>query len=54
MAKLADRLQLTPSARDRAGLMQAMTKSTQADIVSKTMKGYEEFKRLTNAKNEKG
>ena len=46
LRQLAVELQATPAARDRAGLVQAMTRSTQADVVSKTMAGYEEFKRL--------
>lgn len=46
---LAAELQATPAARDRAGLVQAMTRSTQADVVSKTLAGYEEFKRMQAA-----
>lgn len=49
LMKLGDRLNLTPNARDRMNLVQAMTKSTQADIVSKTMDGYKKFKELSNA-----
>lgn len=44
-------LNLTPNARDRAGLMRAMTKSTQADIVKKTLDGYEQFKKQQKALN---
>ena len=49
---LGGELNLTPSARDRAGLMRAMTKSTQADMVKKTMDAYEQFKRQQKALNE--
>ena len=45
-------LNLTPTARDRAGLMRAMTRSTQADAVKKTIEGYEQFKRQQKALNE--
>jgi phage terminase small subunit len=49
---LGGELNLTPSARDRAGLMHAMTRSTQADMVKKTMDAYEQFKRQQKALNE--
>lgn len=45
-------LNLTPTARDRAGLMRAMTRSTQADAVKKTIEGYEQFKKQQKALNE--
>lgn len=51
LRQLADALQLTPTARDRAGLMRAMTKSTQADVVKKTLDGYEQFKKQQKALN---
>lgn len=46
MMRLAAVLQMTPEARGRAGLVDALTKSTQADVVNKTIAGYSEFKRL--------
>ena len=52
LRQLGDALNLTPTARDRAGLMQAMTKSTQADVVRKTLDGYEQFKKYQKALNE--
>lgn len=45
LRQLGDVLNLTPTARDRNGLMQAMTKSTQADVVRKTAEGFAEFKK---------
>ena len=51
LRQLGDALNLTPTARDRAGLMQAMTKSTQADVVRKTLDGYEQFKKQQKALN---
>lgn len=51
LRQLADALQLTPTARDRAGLMRAMRESTQADIVKKTLDGYEQFKKQQKAVN---
>lgn len=51
LRQLGDALNLTPTARDRAGLMQAMTRSTQADVVRKTLDGYEEFKKRQKALN---
>ena len=48
---LGDVLQINPSARDRAKLMDAVTKSTQADVVRKTLDGYEQFKRQQKALN---
>ena len=45
LRQLGDALNLTPTARDRAGLMRAMTRSTQADVVRKTLDGYEQFKK---------
>ena len=51
LRQLAVELQATPAARDRAGLMQAMTRSTQADIVKKTMEGYAEFRRRRDAQD---
>lgn len=52
LRQLGDALNLTPTARDRAGLMRAMTKSTQADVVRKTLEGYEQFKAAQKALNE--
>lgn len=43
LMRLGDALNLSPIARDRAGLVKAMTKSTQMDIVSKTIEGYKRF-----------
>ena len=51
LRQLGDALNLTPTARDRAGLMRAMTKSTQADVVRKTLDGYEKFKAQQKALN---
>ena len=51
LRQLGDALNMTPTARDRAGLMRAMTKSTQADVVRKTIAGYEEFKKRQKALN---
>lgn len=44
LRQLGDALNLTPTARDRAGLMRAMTKSTQADVVRKTIDGWNQFR----------
>lgn len=52
LRQIGGELNLTPSARDRAGLMRAMTRSTQADIVKKTLDGYEQFKAAQKALNE--
>ena len=46
LRQLAVELNATPAARMRAGLVDAMTRSTQADVVAKTIAGYEEFRRL--------
>lgn len=51
LRQLAVELQTTPAARDRAGLVQAMTRSTQADVVKKTMEGYAEFRRRRDAED---
>ena len=51
LRQLADALQLTPSARDRAKLVGAMTRSTQADVVRKTLDGYRQFKKQQKALN---
>lgn len=51
LRQLGDALNLTPTARDRAGLMRAMTKSTQADVIRKTLDGYEQFKAAQKALN---
>lgn len=48
---LGDVLRINPSARDRAKLMAAVTKSTQADVVRKTIDGYERFKAAQKALN---
>lgn len=48
---LGDVLRINPSARDRAKLMDAVTKSTQADVVRKTIDGYEAFKAAQKALN---
>lgn len=49
LRQLGEALNVTPTARDRAGLMQAMTRSTQADVVNKTIEGYKRFKAETGA-----
>lgn len=49
--RLAAELQATPATRDRAGLMQAMTRSTQAEMVAKTLAGYREFRRLQDGRD---
>ena len=41
---LGSELNLTPSGRARAGLMDAMTKSTQADVIAKTAQALARFK----------
>lgn len=46
---LATDLQATPAARDRAGLVRAATRSTSADLVARTVAGYEEFRRMQEA-----
>ena len=46
LMRLGDQLHLTPTARQRAGLISAMTRSTQADVVTKTR---EEFRRMREA-----
>ena len=52
LRQLGDALNLTPTARDRAGLMRAMTKSTQADVVRKTIDGWTQFQQSQKALNE--
>lgn len=52
LRQLGDALNLTPTARDRAGLLRAMTRSTQADVVKKTLDGYEQFKMHQKMLNE--
>ncbi|MBQ9041576.1 MAG: phage terminase small subunit P27 family [Eggerthellaceae bacterium] len=49
LRQIGQELNLSPSARVRAGLLNAMTKSTQADIVKKTLDGYETFKKQIKA-----
>lgn len=49
LRQLGDALNLTPTARDRAGLMRAMTKSTQADVVRKTIDGWKQFQQAQRA-----
>lgn len=46
---LADELGVSPLARQRLGLMDAMTKSTQADLVKKTNELFERFEGRLNA-----
>lgn len=48
---IGDRLRIDPAARDRAKLMDAVTRSTQADVVKKTLDGYEQFKAAQKAIN---
>lgn len=43
--KLGEALNISPTARVRSGLMRAMTASTQAEMVSKTLASAEEFRR---------
>lgn len=52
LRQLGDALRINPTARDRARLMDAVTKSTQADVVRKTLDGYEQFKAAQKALNE--
>ncbi len=47
LMRLAGLLQLTPEARDRASLTHALTQSTQADVVNKTIENYRRFKAAT-------
>ena len=47
LLQLGEALNISPTARDRAGLVQAMTKSTQADVLKKTIEGYERFRKAT-------
>ena len=43
LRQLGDALNISPTARVRTGLMRAMTASTQADVVSKTVAGFQAF-----------
>lgn len=43
LRQLGDALNISPTARVRSGLMRAMTASTQADVVSKTVAGFQAF-----------
>lgn len=49
LMRLASLLHLTPEARDRSSLTQALAKSTQADVVNKTIANYRAFKAATGA-----
>jgi len=51
LRQIGDALRINPAARDRARLMEAVTKSTQADVVKKTIEGYEQFKAAQKALN---
>ena len=48
---LGDALRISPAARDKAALMQAVTKSTQADVVRKTIDSFEQFQAAQKALN---
>ena len=45
LRQLVDALNISPTARVRSGLMRAMTASTQAEMVSKTLAGLDEFRK---------
>lgn len=49
LMRLGDQLNLTPNGRMRAGLMDAMTKSTQADVIRKTQMDFDEFRKRLDA-----
>ena len=52
MMRLASVLEISPESRARAGLVSALTKSTQADVVSKTIASYTHMKRLQDAQEQ--
>lgn len=52
LRQIGDALRINPTARERSRLMDAVTKSTQADVVKKTLDGYEQFKAAQRALNE--
>jgi P27 family predicted phage terminase small subunit len=45
MKQIGSELEVTPTGRARAGLVDAMTKSTQADVIKKTQDGFAEFRK---------
>ena len=49
LMRLGDALNMSPVSRQRAGLISAMTQSTQADVVSKARSGYARFKEAADA-----
>ena len=49
LRQLGAELNLSPVARARAGLLDAMTKSTQADVIAKTAEGLARFKERQGA-----
>lgn len=49
LRQLGAELNLSPVARARAGLMDAMTRSTQADVVNKTVDAFAKFKEAQDA-----
>ena len=51
LRQIGDVLRINPTARERSKLMDAVTKSTQADVVNKTIEGYEQFKAAQKALN---
>ena len=51
LRQIGDALRINPTARERSKLMDAVTKSTQADVVRKTLDGYEQFKAAQKALN---
>ena len=52
LRQIGDALRINPTARERSRLLDAVTKSTQADVVRKTIDGYEQFKAAQRAINE--
>lgn len=52
LRQLGDALNISPTARVRSGLMRAMTASTQAEMVTKTLAGFEQFKKEQARLNE--
>jgi len=49
LRQLGAELNLSPTGRARAGLLDAMTKSTQADVIRKTAEGFARFKEQQGA-----
>lgn len=51
LRQIGESLRINPTARERSRLIDAVTKSTQADVVKKTIDGYEQFKAAQKALN---